>query len=446
MATHSWQGLPIQPLRSCGNRFQSMFLYLESWIGYLGAALCGVVAAQAVFGGYGIWRDRQKERNQSDADAESYRKEVQAAVVAARARLTAGLGWVGRRQLKVAAIVDEAVGVKSFYLTAIDGAPLPPYLPGQYLTVIAPVSSDSKPLLRCYSLSDRPRGEMYRITVKRDGGPTDAEPAKPYGAVSSWLHSSLRVGDELTCESPRGAFFYDPSTDKPIVLIGAGVGATPIMSMLATIDGRGHRQPVYGFLTFRDGKQHLFREATQAIEGQNPSLRMVTAYTKPRDEDRLGQDYQYHGRITIDAMRRLLPSNNFNFYLCGPGRMMQELVPELLDWGVPEEAIHYEAFGPATVTKPEDAAAAKKAIGSLIRFAEDLPPITWDGNYSSILEMAEANNVPIASGCRVGNCGACRIRVVEGSTTEIKKPGISLGKGECLACISQPNGQLVLEA
>lgn len=424
-----------------------MLLSFEPWLGYLGASLCGLVAAQAFFGGYGIWRARQNERAKSGADAEAFRDEVNAAVVAARAKLAAGLGWMGRRQLKVTAIVDEAAGVKSFYLGAIDGASLPPFLPGQYLTIVAPVESETSPLIRCYSLSDRPGGGTYRITVKRDGGPTDPEPNKPYGVVSSWLHNSLRVGEELTCESPRGAFFYDPSNDKPIVLIGAGVGVTPIMSMLAALDGRGRRQPVYGFITFRDGKNHIFHESLQAINSQNPSFKIITAYTKPRDEDRLGQDYQYHGRITVDAMRRLLPSNNFDFYLCGPGRMMQELVPDLLDWGVPEESINYEAFGPATVTKPGDAAAAKEAIGSLIRFAEDLPPITWDGNYASILEMAEANNVPIASGCRVGNCGACRLRVVKGSTTQIKKPGISIGKEECLACISQPSGkQLVLEA
>ncbi len=423
-----------------------MFPFLEPWLGYLGAILCGVVAAQAVLGGYGIWQDRRKVRLQSNADAESLRIEVQAAVVAAQARQAAGLGWNGRRQLKVSAIVDEAVGTKSFYLSSTDGTSLPPYLPGQYLTIIAPVDHRSKPLVRCYSLSDRPRGEMYRITVKRDGGPTVSDPNQPYGIVSNWLHNSIRVGDELTCESPRGVFFYDPSTDRPVVLIGAGVGATPIMSMLAAIDGRGHRQPVFGFLTFRDGKHQLFGEATQAIDTQNPSIRMVIAYTKPGDDDRLGQDYQYHGRITVDAMRRLLPSNNFNFYLCGPGRMMQELVPDLLDWGVPEESIHYEAFGPATVSKSENTATAKQAIGSLIQFAKDLPPITWDGSYTSLLEMAEANNVPLASGCRVGNCGACRVRIIEGATTEIKKPGISLGKGECLACISQPKGQMVLEA
>ena len=410
-----------------------------------GGLMCGDVALQATLGTYRLWQCRQQERAKSDADVEAFRQEVRSAVLAARAEMALGIGWEGLRDLRVESIVEEANNVKSFYLSSIDGKPLPLYLPGQYLTIHAPVNTTEEPIKRCYSLSDKPKGDRYRISVKRDGGPTESDPEKPYGVVSNWLHTQIQEGMVLGCEAPRGAFFYDPSTDKPIVLIGAGVGATPVMSMLSTASSQGHHQPIYAFFTYRNRPNHIFREELEQVAEENSSFHVVVAYTQPSDEDRLGQDYHYVGRVNIEALRRILPSNNFDFYLCGPGRMMQELVPDLLDWGVPVEAIHYEAFGPATISLPGADEAAKRALGSLIEFAGSGESISWDGQYENLLELAEAMNIPVSSGCRAGNCGACRMRVVKGSTYALKKPGFKLGEGECLACISQPNGSVKLE-
>lgn len=410
-----------------------------------GGLMCGGVLLQAAFGTYGIWRDRQQERARSDADVETFRQEVRSAVLAAQAEMALGIGWEGLRGLRVESIVEEADRVKSFYLSSIDGKPLPLYLPGQYLTIHAPVNSTEDPIKRCYSLSDKPKGDRYRITVKRDGGPTDTEPNRPFGVVSTWLHTQVQEGMVLACEAPRGSFFYDPSTDKPTVLIGAGVGATPVMSMLSAAGNQGHHQSLYAFFTYRNRTGHLFREEIEQVAEENSAYTIVIAYTKPSEEDRLGQDYHYVGRVNVDALRRILPSNNFNFYLCGPGKMMQELVPELLDWGVPVEAIHYEAFGPATVALPGADEAAKRALGSLIEFSGSGESISWDGQYENLLQLAEAMKVPVASGCRAGNCGSCRMKVVKGSTSTLKKPGIKLEEGECLACISRPDGSVKLE-
>ncbi len=410
-----------------------------------GGSLCGGVILQAAVGIYRIWKNRQQLRAQSDADIEAFREEVRSAVMVARAEMTESVGWEGIRGLRVESIVKETPNVKSFYLSAVDGKPLPLYLPGQYLTIHAPVGLKDEPIKRCYSLSSKPKGNRYRITVKRDGGPTSNDPERPYGLVSNWLYTHVNEGMVLACEAPRGAFYYDPSKNKPVVLIGAGVGATPIMSMLSSAASQGHRQPIYAFFTYRKRPDHIFREELESIAQDNSGFSIITAYTKPSEEDRLGQDYHYVGRINVDALRRILPSNNFDFYLCGPARMMQELVPELLDWGVPVEAIHYEAFGPASVSLPGADEAAKRALGSLIEFAGSAESITWDGSHQNLLELAEAMDVPVPSGCRAGNCGACRMKVVEGSTSNLKKPGIKLTDGECLACISQPDGPVKLE-
>jgi ferredoxin-NADP reductase len=409
-----------------------------------GLLLLGLVATQALRGLAAISQQRSRERQRANSDADSLRRDIESAALAARARLDRGLAWEGRRLLRVSAIIDECPGVKSFYLTDPQGGSLASYLPGQYLTLSLPIASLSAPTLRCYSLSDRPHADYYRITVKRQESPAD-EPTAPPGRASAWLHDAVSVGDTLLCEAPRGTFFLDPSSDRPAALLGAGVGVTPLMSMLSAARHASRKSPLFASFAFRDGSQRLFRETLDQVLQEPRNVRLRIAYTRPRTEDRLGADYHLRGRLGIDALRRELPSNNFDFYLCGPAAWMQSIVPELLDWGVPDDRIHYEAFGPASVATGAAATAAERALGSAVRFGVDSPACEWDGAYATLLDLAEARGVPVASGCRAGNCGACRVRVVEGAVSTLKRPGASVGDGECLACISVPRGAVRIE-
>ena len=417
----------------------------DSFSFYAGATLCAAVILRAAYGGYGLLRDRRQQRLQADADAEAFRMEANAVAASAKARLSSGLAWEGRRPMRVAGIVEESADVKSFYLTSLDGRPLPSFLPGQYLTMVLPVGESERPIVRCYSFSDRPRSDYYRLSVRRQNAPEDS-PSAPPGAASTWLHDKVKVGDTLECDAPRGAFFHDPTSDRPVALIGAGVGVTPLVSMLAALAHAQNAKPVYVLLGHHDGEGCLFREQLEQIAEKNAAYSIRFAYSHPRKEEVLGRHYHHEGRISIDWLRDMLPSNNFDFYLCGPPRMMQRLVPELLEWGVPDDAIHYEAFGPASVSLEASPDAKQRALGSPVRFSESEEPVTWDGSYSSLLELAEACGVSIAAGCRAGNCGSCRLRVVEGSTATLKRPGMPLDQGECLACISVPDGQVLLEA
>lgn len=412
---------------------------------YSGAAMCLAVAGQAALGAAGVWRDRVQRRRRSDADAEAFRVEVHAAAESARARLASKLAWDGRRPLRLAAIVDETADVKSLFLTDPDGRPLPRFLPGQYLTLSLPAGPGGDEVVRCYSLSDRPRPEYYRLSIRRQDAPADSSET-PAGVASTWLHRHARIGMTVHSEAPKGAFFYNPGEPRPAVLVGAGVGVTPLVSMLEAVHHVRLKTPTYAFFGFRDGASHLFADQVNAIAAASPLVRPHYAYSKPTESDRLGVHYHSRGRVSLELLRRELPSNNFDYYLCGPGRMMQALVPELLDWGVPEDRIHFEAFGPASVTTKSGVSLLEKALGSPVRFTPGAAPLVWDGSHGSLLEMAEAAGSPLSAGCRAGSCGACRVRVVDGRVNALRKPGVVLAPDECLACISLPDGPVVLDA
>lgn len=410
---------------------------------YGGAALCATVVGQATHGAFGLWRERNSQRLTSDQQAVSLRQEIHAAAESARARLARRLAWEGRRTLRISAVVDESPDVKSVFLTDPDGRPLPRFLPGQYLTLALPAGPGGDEVIRCYSLSDRPHPEYYRLSIRRQDAPKDSVDVAD-GVASCWLHRHAAAGRELQVEAPRGAFFYNPGEPRPAVLIGAGVGVTPLVSMLEAVHHAKLPTATHAFFGFRDGQSHLFADAAREIERDNPLVTAHFAYSAPTENDRAGIHYHTLGRVTLEVLRRNLPSNNFDFYLCGPPRMMQSLVPELLDWGVPEEAVHFEAFGPASVSL-EAVSLSEKAIGSEVRFSPMSEPVVWDGAHASLLELAEAAGVPVNSGCRAGNCGACRVRVVEGKVAEMRKPGVVTPADECLACICLPDGPVWIE-
>lgn len=418
----------------------------EPLLYYTGLTLCGFAAWRAGSGAIGWARDRRAIRRAADRDAVDFRVEVEAAATAARARLATLPAWEGARPLRVSAIVDESPTVKSFYLTDPQGRPLPDFLPGQHLTVALPTAPGGPATIRCYSLSDRPRAEYYRLTVKRQEPPRDAPETAP-GIGSGWLHDRVEVGDAIDCHAPRGVFFYNPLEPRPAVFIGAGVGVTPLVSMLAAARHAGTLAPTHAFLSFTDGTSLLFRDTLNELRREDtPESSVRVALTRPAADDQLGVDYDLRGRVTIETLRRELPSSNFDFYVCGPPSMMQSLVPDLLEWGVPAEAIHYEAFGPASVSSPGSVAIQDRAVGSPVRFDADEEAVVWDGAYQTLLELAEARGVPIGSGCRAGNCGACRVRIVEGAVATLKRPGMAVADGECLACISLPDGPVLLES
>jgi ferredoxin-NADP reductase len=255
------------------------------------------------------------------------------------------------------------------------------------------------------------------------------------------------VGDTLEVRAPAGTFLIDPLASEPIVLIGAGIGVTPLVSMLEAIVHAERPREVYALFGFRNGSEHPFRERLASLAAANSNVRMHVSYSSPGKTDALYRDYNHRGRITLERVRELLPSNNYRFYVCGPGALMEALVPALWDWGVPESHVHFEAFGPASVKRVAAGAAHDRAeVKCDVRFERSNRVVRWDGSFTSLLEFGEAAGVAMPSGCRAGSCGECMMAIRGGATSTVKQPGIPVPTGHCLTCISAPVGTLVLDA
>jgi len=412
-----------------------------------GAALLGLVGLQALTAWY-VGRGRLRAADAGAAQRQqAFNQQLQAAFQWARAAKPILKSWSGTRPFRVGAVVDEAVDCKSYYLVPVDGHPLPRFEPGQFLTFSLPLDPRQKSLVRCYSLSERPREDYYRVTVKL-ARPPAGRTELSLGQGSHYFQSRVQVETVLEVQAPQGAFFLDPTDSAPVVLIGAGIGITPILSMANTIVAERNEQTAYVFAGFGNSSEHPFRQHMQELDEAHENLRFDVSYSRPMPADQMGRDYQQRGYVDVARLRQVLPSNNYRFYVCGPAAMMQTLVPALRAWGVPESHIHFEAFGPATVKSLNqtrtlaDIAAKPCQVEFLVAKAS----LAWDGGYESLLEFAESQGVPLDYGCRAGNCGQCMVSVRTGSVEHVKEPGLPLNKNQCLTCIGVPRGDVVLEA
>jgi uncharacterized protein len=407
-----------------------------------GATLVGAAGLRAIAGVRGLRQREGDETAHTEQRRAEFADQLQAALQWARASQPAHKAWVGTRPFRVSAVVDEATECRSYYLVPEDGRPLARFEPGQYLTFHLPSGDPARPIVRCYSLSERPREDFFRVTVKRVI-PSATQPFRPAGLASNYFHREVRPGARLMAEAPQGGFFLDPTDRLPMVLAGAGIGVTPLMSMAAELIHRRDGRPVYFFAGFRDGRAHPFRARLAEFKADAANFGLDVSYSQPSASDRQGVDFDHRGYVDVARLRRVLPSSNFRYYVCGPAAMMQALVPGLLDWGVPPGHVKYEAFGPATV---EGLRGREGTTTCEVQFARSGRAVRWSGGESSLLQLAEQNGVPLESGCRAGNCGQCRVLIAAGRVVHARQPGVELVDGECLACIARPEGDIVVEA
>lgn len=368
--------------------------------------------------------------------------------------------WSGWRDFRVVRrhYEDAANSQCSFHLQPVDSAPLPPFQPGQYLTFAVQVGDDSpsgpvrsRSLTRCYSLSDRPDPAGYRITVKRALPPAN-RPELPPGASSSHLHDRVREGDVLKVKAPAGHFFIDPDASVPAVFVAGGIGITPMMSMLRWCAAEQPERPMHLFYGVRSSADHAFKRVLEDLARDHQAFRLHVVYSHAGPGDVLGQDYQHAGRIDLALLRSNLPHGRHQFYVCGPPPMMQSLVPALREWGVREDDIHFEAFGPATVRPAtsamsvtnEPSSAAPLSIA--VRFSRSGRTLVWDGQDANLLDFAERHDVAVDSGCRSGSCGSCETRLLSGAVIYASKPDHDVAEGHCLLCVGKPQSALELEA
>jgi len=359
------------------------------------------------------------------------------------------LGWNGIRKFEINRKQREAEGVHSFYLAPHDGKNLPPFLPGQFLTFELKIPEHTKSVIRCYSLSDSPNADFYRVTIKKIPPPPNDPGGKP-GLSSSYFNDVLQQGDILDVRAPSGHFHLMPHRDLPIVLIGGGIGITPVLSMLNALCHEGRRSEVWFFLGVRNSKEHVMKTHLETMAESFDNIRLHICYSEPLETDIEGQDYQHPGYVSVDLFKQLLPSNNYVFYICGPPPMMDSVTSELYRWGVPKDHVHFEAFGKATIkktAKPEASADVGKPEAEIdVAFERSGKTLKWSESRGSLLDLAESNGIPMDFACRTGNCGTCITAIKEGDVEYLVEPGHQVENGSCLACIGVPTGPLKLDA
>ncbi|MEQ5843662.1 pyridoxamine 5'-phosphate oxidase family protein [Paraburkholderia acidicola] len=339
------------------------------------------------------------------------------------------------RKLRVAAVHDETPSIRSFYMESIDDMPLPPFEPGQFLPIRVPVEGVGAPLVRTYTLSASNDARRYRISVKRQG------------VASNWLHDHLAVGMNIDTMTPRGAFTYDHSATRASVFISAGIGITPMLAMLqhaiAARTTNAQTKPLYFFHGARNGSERPFSSYLKELASHHANVSMHL-FDSDRDNDSNGSvdSMTSSGRIDVAALKRLLPFDDYDFYLCGPEAFMRDLYEGLRALNVADERIRFEAFGPASVKRAPGVgssnAATQQTGGVAVTFSRTQRTMQWLPKNGTLLEFAEACGIDAPSSCRSGICGTCSTRVLQGSVAYDGPTEADIEPGNALICMSRP--------
>ena len=353
------------------------------------------------------------------------------------------------RPMRVTRIEDESDGIRSFYLEPADGAGLPAFKAGQHLPLrlALPGSQESptRPLIRTYSLSSAPSDGFFRISVKRDG------------LASAYLHDQVKVGDLLQARAPQGSFVVDPQERRPLVLLGAGIGVTPMLSMLREVIYEGKRvrggRPTWFIQSARRLTDLAFREEVDTLIAKaGDQLTAIRVLSQPETSARVGEDFQLTGRIDLDLLKALLPFDDFDFYVCGPAAFTQAIYDGLRGLHIRDERIHAETFGPSSLKRSGDSQAiafeqppaATEAVP--VVFERSAKEARWQPAGGTLLELAESRGLSPEFSCRGGSCGTCKTRLVSGQVHYPVPPAERPAPDHVLICCAVPaSGPLVLD-
>ncbi len=349
----------------------------------------------------------------------------------------------GFRPRTVTTIEHESADVLSLTIGSADGQPLPMALPGQYVVVRLHPIAAGPPLYRSYSLSGAVSSERYRISVRIESN----------GAAGAYLSEHVRVGDALDVSAPRGSFILQ-SGDRPVVLLSAGIGVTPMLAMLhALAEVRSTRQVLW-LHGARDGGHHPFAAEVRHLMGALAHGRSYVCYSRPAPGDRIGEDCNATGHLSRSVLDEVGIPREADVYLCGPVRFMAEMKEALASSGVAPERMYVELFNGSESVTPGVVGAAMRAphlpsddaqTGPLISFARSGIAAHWKSSYQSILELAEACDVPVRWSCRTGVCHSCESGLVSGEVVYGPEPLDKPADGNVLVCCSQPIRDVVID-
>ncbi|MGY2263308.1 2Fe-2S iron-sulfur cluster-binding protein [Pseudomonas sp. SDO55104_S430] len=340
------------------------------------------------------------------------------------------------RPLRVARIVEESPSIRSFYLEPDDGIGLPGFEPGQHVPVRILPHGQQAPSIRTYSVSSAPSDDFLRISVKRDG------------LVSSHLHERIQVGDWIEARAPQGHFSVHAAERRPLVLLAAGVGITPLLSMLREVVYQGKRinrlRPTWLVQSSRAVEDLAFREEIdELVTLAGGRVKVLRVVSQP-STDGSGGEYDKAGRIDVELLKTVLPLNDYDFYLCGPGSFTQALYDGLRALRIPDDRIHAETFGPSTLVRDAEVTvpAAQQTPASSepvkVLFSTAGKEARWEPGNGTLLELAEARGLNPEFSCRGGSCGTCKTRITSGQVHYLNTPDQGLAADEVLICCAVP--------
>ena len=361
--------------------------------------------------------------------------------------LTSALGpppaWRGFRPLRVSRKVRESSNVTSLILKPTDKQPLIAALPGQFVILRLRPASDAPVLMRSYSLSGEPSAERYRVSVKRE----------PHGAAGIYIDDQLKVGDVVDVSAARGGFTLRAG-NTPVVLLSAGIGATPVLAILHALAAEGSTREIWWLYGARSGREHPFAEETRSLLKALVHGHSHIRYSAPDPVDQPGVNFDAPGRLNMRALQELNLPRKGDFYICGPSTFMSDLTAGLGAWGVLPDCIHSEIFGAAPSITPGIAASPRRpphlppglpGSGPLVSFGRSGLNVRWGPRFESLLELAEACDVPVRWSCRAGVCHTCEIGLVAGAVGYRPDPVDAPADGDVLICCSHPEGDIAID-
>ncbi len=350
----------------------------------------------------------------------------------------------GFRPLAVTAIDQESADVLSLTMQSPNREPLPAALPGQYVVVRLQPAASGAPLFRSYSLSGPLSTERYRMSVK----------VEPNGAAGTYLREHVRVGDTLEVSAPRGSFILQ-SGERPVVLLSAGIGTTPVLAMLYALAAARSMRQVLWLHGARDRRHHPFAAEVRRLVLALTHGRSYVCYSRPGSRDRLGEDFDAPGHLSRSVFDDVRLPREADVYLCGPTDFMAAMKGALVTVGVAPERIHVEIFNGSESMTPGVVGAATRAphlpkddagTGPLVSFARSGVAAHWKASaYRSILELAEACDVAVRWSCRSGVCHSCESGCISGAVTYQPDPLDPPVAGNVLICCAQPQGDVVID-
>lgn len=347
------------------------------------------------------------------------------------------------RAFKLTRRVVESNSITSFYFAPSDGDGTVDYCPGQFLTIKANIASD-KPEVRTYTLSSAPSDAEYRISVKRETG--DPENNIPAGKMSNFLHDSLSVGDTIEARAPRGDFWMDTADRAPALLLAAGVGITPFVSMINQVlndsISKRHLRPITIVHSVRTTQERAFaKELLQLAVQSHGLVQYQSVVSRPAADEKEGQHFSASGRISQAMLEPLLDDESLECYLCGPAAFMQSMYDILVEAGISDKRINAESFGPSALVRQTDGkntSGKPLATKAQVQFSSSDIKANWTIEHGNLLQFAESQGLNPLYGCRSGACGTCATHVVSGNVDYLYDPKLPTESGVALICCAVP--------